>query len=153
VLGVESSVGFVVGMDIVINPDTPVMEFNTISAIRAFGTIELAKPLLYSHETGAKVVQSARNTPPQSKAETDEIGNGNEASAMIAVASGAATLAVLSLSMFVISWYRGHRKQEAKPEANIDEFVSRLEELEHQSKPQDVDDSRQVDDIIIKFEL
>jgi len=128
VIDVSSSAGFKVGMDIVIDPDTPMMESNTI---RAFGTIDLSKPLLYSHEAGAKVVQSANNTFPQSTGENDENGSGNAAQAMIAVASGAATLAVLSLSLFAVRWYRRslRKQKEAEAEDNIDEFVGKLEEI------------------------
>jgi len=43
---------FQVGMDIVIGPGTPTMEFNKI---RAFGTIELTTPLLNNHPKGTKV--------------------------------------------------------------------------------------------------
>jgi len=131
VLDVESLPGFEVGMDIVIDPDTPMMESNRI---RAFGTIELSRPLLFSHQPGAKVVQSVFNTRVQDKEETDsdEIGNGQQANAIIAVASGAAaTLAVLSSALF--AWSRCRRsmlKETRKPEGgNIEEFVNSLAEL------------------------
>jgi len=133
VLEVESLAGLEVGMDIVIDPDTPVMESNRI---RAFGTIELSRPLLYSHQLGAKVVQSAFNTrvPDKGETDSDETGNGQQgqqANAIIAVASGAAaTLAILSSALF--AWSRCRRsllKEKRKPEANIEEFVNSFAEL------------------------
>lgn len=48
----KSVAGFKLGMTIVIAPDTPRMEFNTV---KAFGTIDLNSPLLFSHPAGTVV--------------------------------------------------------------------------------------------------
>merc|ERR1719352_817408 len=54
VLQVVDIIGFTVGMDIVIDPGKPNMEFNTIKAL---GTIDLATPLVFPHPKGTVVAK------------------------------------------------------------------------------------------------
>merc|ERR1719263_925396 len=53
-LDVSNEKGFLPGMAIVIAPNTPLAEENTV---RATGTIDLKTPTKFAHKAGTKVVQ------------------------------------------------------------------------------------------------